>query len=342
MELGMKQHQRLLPAILACLLSITSIPVLAAAFTGLVIFGDSLSDSGNNALVFDNRISTPGAARTALPIPSPTFVPTFPYPSARYSNGPVWTEQLASSLGLSATPSLAGGTNFAFGAARSGPAGSTFPFSLRDQTAAYLASTGGTAPSGNLYVVQGGGNDARDALTLFSSGGDPRSLFSSYATDISTIISLIEAGGGDHILLANVPDIGKTPAVLALGPDASAAGSAIALRFNAALEAALATLPATTRADISLLDLFSLQNEVFSTPLTYGFSDVISPCAFSQACIADPGGFFYWDGIHPTSSGHATIANAALAAVPLPDTASLLALGLLVLSVFRRVRAVTC
>jgi outer membrane lipase/esterase len=268
-------------------------------------------------------------------------VPIFPYPSARYSNGPVWTEQLASSLGLSATPSLAGGTNFAFGAARSGPLGSSFPFSLRDQAASYLASTGGTAPSGNLYVVQGGGNDARDALALSGTGGDPSSLFSSYASDISTIISQIEAGGGDHILLLNVPDIGKTPAVLALGPDASAAGSAIALNFNAALEARLATLPATTRADISLLDLFSLQNEVFSRPLTYGFSNVISPCAFSEACIANPAEFFYWDGIHPTSNGHALIASAALGLVPLPGTTSLLCLGLVVLGAFRQARAVT-
>jgi outer membrane lipase/esterase len=340
MEPGMKPHHRhLLPAVLACLLGMASIPATAAPFTGLVVFGDSLSDAGNNALVFDNTIAAPGATRTALPIPSPAFVPTFPYPSARYSNGPVWIEQVASNLGLSATPSLAGGTNYAFGAARSGPTGSAFPFSLRDQAAAFLADTGGTAPSGNLYVIQGGGNDARDALALFGRGGDPSALFAAFASDINAIISLIEAAGGDHILLLNVPDIGKTPAALALGPNASAAGSAISSSFNAALAAGLATLPATTRADISLLDLFSLQNEVFSAPLAYGFTDVTSPCAFSVACIANPAGSFFWDGIHPSTSGHAVIAGAALGLVPLPGTALLLGLGLLVLAALGRQRA---
>lgn len=149
----MKQYYRhFFPAILTCLIGIASIPATAAPFTGLIVFGDSLSDSGNNALAFDNTTTAPGATRTALPIPSPTFVPTFPYPSARYSNGPVWIEQVASSLGLSATPSLAGGTNYAFGGARSGQSGSAFPPSLRDQAETYLAGTGGTAASGNLYV----------------------------------------------------------------------------------------------------------------------------------------------------------------------------------------------
>src|SRR5699024_158155 len=44
-----------------------------------------------------------------------------PYASGRYSNGPVWAEQLAADLDLSAAPSLLGGTDFAFGGARSGP-----------------------------------------------------------------------------------------------------------------------------------------------------------------------------------------------------------------------------
>ena len=170
------------------------------------------------------------------------------------------------------------------------------------------------------------------------SGG--RSVAKSYASDINAIISSIEAGGADHILLLNVPDIGKTPSALALGPNAAAAGSAIASGFNAALLAGLATLPGATRADISLLDLFTLQDEVFSAPLTRGFTDVTSACAFSVTCIARPAGVFYWDGIHPTTSGHTVIADAALGLIPLPGTALLLGLGLLVLAGFRRKQAV--
>lgn len=141
----------------------------AGPYTGLVVFGDSLADSGNNALAL-------GSSRTLVPVAMRDFIPDFPYASGRYSNGPVWTEQLASRLGLAAAPSLAGGSNFAFGGARTGPVGSSFPFSLVDQVTMFLSATGGVAPSGNLYVVVGGGNDARDALV----SGDA-SLVGTYA-----------------------------------------------------------------------------------------------------------------------------------------------------------------
>ena len=68
----------------------------AAAFSNLFVFGDSLSDSGNNAAVLDATYPyPPGTLRTATPISSPTFIPELPYASNRYSNGPVWVEGLA-------------------------------------------------------------------------------------------------------------------------------------------------------------------------------------------------------------------------------------------------------
>ena len=118
--------------LLACLSGATQ----ALPFSSLVVFGDSLSDSGNNAIVIDTQIAPPGTPpgtlRTPTPIVSPSFIPSLPYASNRYSNGPVWVEQFAAKLGLSALPSVLGGTNYAFGGARTGPAGSSFPFSLTD------------------------------------------------------------------------------------------------------------------------------------------------------------------------------------------------------------------
>src|SRR5690242_18781525 len=91
----------------------------ALPFTELVVFGDSLADSGNNAFIFDNVVAPPGTPpgtlRTPTPISSPGFIPTFPYASNRYSNGPAWVEKFAADLGLSAQASVTGGTNFAFG-----------------------------------------------------------------------------------------------------------------------------------------------------------------------------------------------------------------------------------
>lgn len=77
-------------------LLIATSPSSAGPFTGIVAFGDSLSDAGN---VF---LATGGA------IPAP------PYVGGHFSSGPIWVEGLSPILGLGALrPSLAGGTDFA-------------------------------------------------------------------------------------------------------------------------------------------------------------------------------------------------------------------------------------
>src|SRR5262249_11534591 len=96
-----------------CALAAASLMVLsfgngaakAGPFTSLVVFGDSLSDVGNVFL-----------ATGGLTPPSP------PYAPGRFSNGPIWIDDLAAGLGL-ASPNpalLPGGTDFAFGGAESG------------------------------------------------------------------------------------------------------------------------------------------------------------------------------------------------------------------------------
>jgi cholinesterase len=94
-----------------------------ADFQKLVVFGDSLSDSGN---------------------------------AGRFSNGPVWVELLAKRLGLSLAPVRFGGTNLAVGGARAAGNGL---FDLAAQTAFFLAR--GEADPKALYVIYAGGNDLR-------------------------------------------------------------------------------------------------------------------------------------------------------------------------------------
>jgi GDSL-like Lipase/Acylhydrolase len=66
--------------------------------------GDSLSDAGND------YIADGGTD------------PVEPYWGGRFSNGRTWVEDLSLKLGLEAlTPSLAGGQDFAFGGAETGP-----------------------------------------------------------------------------------------------------------------------------------------------------------------------------------------------------------------------------
>src|ERR1700685_4437396 len=75
----------------------------ATSIDGIYAFGDSLSDAGN---VF---LGTGGN------------IPGSPYVNRQFSNGNVWVQDLASDLGLAPlTPSLAGGTDYAYGTGETG------------------------------------------------------------------------------------------------------------------------------------------------------------------------------------------------------------------------------
>ena len=87
-----------------------------------MVFGDSLSDSGN---------------------------------AGRFSNGPVWVEIIAQRIGVELKPSRAGGSNYAVGGARTQGGASD----VRGQLASYLSTRKGGADVGALHIVSGGAND---------------------------------------------------------------------------------------------------------------------------------------------------------------------------------------
>src|SRR5690349_2280683 len=159
----------------------------AALYSSLIVFGDSLLDTGNAALL---NVADPGLALLLLP---PHFLPNdpslTPYPpgATKYTDpgGNVAVEVLAARLGLPLAPSQAGGTNFAIGGATTGtlnllgdatlvpnpspipgvPAGVPFYPGLvgqgiQTEIAAFAASLGGAPADPNaLYVLWGGAND---------------------------------------------------------------------------------------------------------------------------------------------------------------------------------------
>lgn len=299
-------------------------------YSSLYVFGDSLADSGNNAVFFDS-LSSPGALRTPTPLAGPS-IPTFPYaPSNTYSNGKVWVDYLADGLGLSSLASSLGGTNYAFGGARTGPdTPPSFPPSLTEQVAMAFGSPGAVAPGSALYVVEGGGNDARDVLDAALNGGNVTQLIQTYVSNIANILMTLWTMGADQFLLWNVPDIGKIPAVN------SGAASGLVSVMNQSLGYALEQLPSDLTDGVHLFDAFAAFNDLVAAPGDFGFTDVSSACATSVACIADPTGVFFWDGIHPTTAGHQMLASLVLAELPEPGTIMLLFIGLFGVLVVRR------
>lgn len=297
--------------------------VPAQAYTGLFVFGDSLSDSGNSALTL--------GADAGQTITGNSYIAVNPYASGVFSNGPTWTQQLAAQWGLQALPSLApGGSIYAFGGARTsapGPGPGGFPPSLSAQLAQFDADHEGAADAGALYVIAGGGPDVSNALLAVLGGADPtataQALAQQYAADIGTLVDGLQDAGAQHIVVWNTPNFGLTPLANSFGPDGAALATGFSLAMNAALGARLSLEPGSVRS----FDVFGLLSSVVSQPGAWGFTNVTDACG-AAALGCDPATALFYDGVHPTSAAHAILAGSMAQAVPEPASAGLFALGL--------------
>ena len=295
-----------------------------AQYTGLYVFGDSLSDTGNNAAFIG---ADPGQVVTGN-----TYIPTFPYASGQYTNGNVWVHTFAAGLGLSssAAPFWAGGGVYAFGGAQTGitPTPPGFPPSMIDQTGGFLFATGGFAPGNALYVLAGGGNNARAAIEAIGGGADIGTTIAttaaSYAADIGFMVDQLQLAGAHDIIVWNTPNLGLAPAIQALGDDASLLAAGLTFTMNSALAAELAD----EGSGVKVFDVFSLMSGVAMFPGAFGLTNASDACGALASCD----GYLFWDGIHPTAAGHAILGHAMLAAVPEPETYALMAAGLLIIA----------
>ncbi|HEY8881390.1 MAG TPA: SGNH/GDSL hydrolase family protein [Roseateles sp.] len=313
-------------------------------YTGLVVFGDSLSDSGNNALVLSNGGTQP---LPPLNISSDAVYSRIPSAAGTYTNGLVWTQYLAQSLGLPLAPSLAGGNNYAYAGAQTSVDGNDlpgvlpgFPFSMRTQVNTFLGTHAAADPNA-LYIVAGGGNNVRVLLDAGSPPTTPEQLgalahavASGYAADMLGMVQDLKAAGAQHILVLNTPNLGLTPYATFSGMSTPA--SILSAAMNAELHTALTPIGGVVTFDMyGFLSTAVLASEAGMTPFT-NWTNACAADGATNACSTS----LFWDGIHPTTLGHQQLAAAVLAtAVPEPESLSLLLAGLAVVVLRARRRA---
>lgn len=314
---------------LALLVGMLPSTASAASFDNVFVFGDSLSDSGN---VF---LATGGETQS---IPFGGLIPSRAYESGRLSNGPVWAEILAANLGFSASPSLAGGTNFAFGGAQTGPLGTVPPVSpsLLDQLAFFQGATGGVVPSNALYVVFGGGNDARVAAFQRLTGDDAGSnnTIAQGVNNLTTIVNTLAAAGAKNFLIPNIPNIGVTPEATRAGAIAPAIFTDVASQFNIQLNGALSGLATNPALNLIPVDTFGFLSSISASPESFGLTNGSDPCIDLTTVCTNPEDFVFYDGIHITTATHAAFAQFAanqLNAANVPEPSTLLGIGVLTL-----------
>lgn len=319
----------------ACLAAALCLPALATAapISKVIVFGDSMSDSGS---VF---------AATG-------FYPPAPY-AKRFTNGLVAVEYMAMALGVPLVDLAYGGATT--GSAFSDPDGAGpqvarpnfinaryFPApalpNMRDEMGQYLASTGGVSDPSALYVVWGGAND----IFLGSLQGRIPShvgdVISEAVTNLVTMAGTLVATGASRVFVPGMPDLGLTPSF----NGNEAAGSAMAFAFNAALQAALsASLPAGSW---QYFDTSRLLNAIVANPTAHGFTNATDAC-FTPSPVFLCGGttdaqnqYLFWDSVHPTTAGHRILGEEFAAAVPEPAMLTLLGLALTALAARLQVR----
>jgi phospholipase/lecithinase/hemolysin len=297
----------------------------ASSVSAIYAFGDSLSDAGNA------YIATGGTE------------PAAPYKNGEFSNGPVWVQDLAKSLGLPpVTASLSGGTDYAVGGAISGnlPFASAGLGDLPSQLAAFHAANPVANPTG-LYTLWIGSNDLSAILATSPTVSQAAMDVKAVINNIDTAIGTLAGEGAKDFLVLTVPDLGKTPGAIATGPLGVAAASTLSAEFDLGLAASLQGVPG-----VKVLDTYSLIDTIVAEPGAFGFSDVTDPCLTGEVNYAggtpcsNPNQYLFWDELHPTAAGHALVAADAFQTLaPEPATLTMLGVGLVSVLAARRRRS---
>jgi len=296
----------------------TAVPVAptvaapGAPYSAMYVFGDSLSDAGNDSLATAGKVPV-----------SP------PYADRSFSNGPVWAKDLAQDIGLPAVqPSLAGGTDFAYGGAETGqtPVHTLNPTDLPSQYSQFLGQVSSPQP-GALYAMWIGANDVLDIANNTSLTPEQQQADVSAAVNNEvSVISGLASHGAQNFLVLNVPDLGKTPNETARGPAVAQTASSLAAQYDNALAASLQQLEASGALKVDLVDTFSVLNQVAANPGAFGFTNVTDPVwtgnltdansGTLQATGAAQNQFLYFDSLHPTSQAHAQLASGIAQGLP--------------------------
>ncbi|HEX5125428.1 MAG TPA: SGNH/GDSL hydrolase family protein [Rhodocyclaceae bacterium] len=319
--------RRSMICIIASSMLMASLSAGATSFTANYVFGDSLSDVGNDYLVTGGQVPFAGG-----------------YNNGRFSNGNNYVDYLDASLGLAApTPSVSGGTDYAYGGAR------TSSNALSDLNAAFntlnfnneIATFAAAHPAADpaaLYTVFMGANDVFAALTM--SAPDAQTYLQQSIYDIGTGVDTLVALGARNILLPNVPDLGLTPRI-----DASSktAVSAVTAQFNAGVALSIDAI-AAANPDVHFyrFDTYAALDDVVNNPSAFGMANATTSCfsgtitsPFGTTC-STPDTYVFWDDIHPTTAMDKVLANemvASIASVPEPSAWLMLLAGLSVLMV---------
>jgi outer membrane lipase/esterase len=297
----------------------------AASYGEAIVFGDSLSDSGNYFAQFGEMSMQPYETEN---------VPSEPYAIGghHFTNGATWVEKLTKEMHIpnSGAPSeVSPGVfrNYAVGRSRARAVLLNDVFSevnLTTQVDSFLADENDQAPGAALYIIWIGSNDVADALFATN----PADIMGAALQNTFAQVQRLYVHGARHFLILNMPNFALTPRVLdvvSVYPDDVQAFllqniSMASVGYNEFLAGNLAAMQsALPDMDVISLDIFSALNDIAANPEPYGLDVVDEACVIpdtqGQAYCSNRGRYLFWDAQHPTKGGHGIIAEYAKMAI---------------------------
>ncbi len=307
-------------------------------YSGLVTFGDSLSDVGSYAV---STIAAVGGGKY----------------NVNGANGKNWTELLATQIAVAppcaaqtglnsvipgiaavAVSNHAGCTSYAQGGSRvTNPVGpgniNTYPTDpggalgqltdpLINQINRHLVAVGGSFKGDELVTVLAGGNDVfmnlgavsaqlqtpTEAVTAMGVAGAELAAY---------VKNLIVAKGAKYVVVVNLPDVSKTPFAYTLDAPTQGLIQTMSSTFNAQLAAGL------NGVEVLLVDAYSQSLDQAANPGQYGISNGTVPaCDLAKTIFAsslvcnettliagDVSKYQFADGVHPSPYGYQLFAQ---------------------------------
>lgn len=272
----------------------------ATTLNNLVVFGDSLSDTGNFYEYMNKQLPQ-----------SP------PYYKGHFCNGPVWAEYLLDSYYKeNASAHL---LNYAFGGAGVSEEDEDVLFTFKRELDIYLTTHQGKADDNSLYVVWIGANN------YLGIPDDMTTAVNEVSDGIDKGLQRLIKAGAKHILLINAPNLGTTP--FANGFDAKEQLDAVSKLHNQMIfEKYLSARQNQPEIDWLFYDVNARLDEVLVNPLPYGITNVADTCydslvekatknsAIEVASLvrthnesSNCKGYLFFDPVHPTTVAHKVI-----------------------------------
>jgi phospholipase/lecithinase/hemolysin len=277
-------------------------------FSSIVAFGDSFTDSSNGSFKITNG----------------TWPADPSYYKGRFSNGPVWVEDVASNLSIPLYNYAYGGatTDNNLVAGYTGPNSTVLVPGVAQQVSTFLANNKTVDISSSIFVVFGGFND------IFF---NPNLTAVQIAAALSGSVTMLINAGARHFLLLNYYDASEIPYDLfadsayktQLATFSVDFGKQVALLAEGYKQQLAGDYSDSSATYVDLVPLFK-QFYFYGSPLDYGYDafGAYGSCLIGaygevpeRILCSKPDTKVFWDEYHPSRTTHRHIADTVLDAL---------------------------